>query len=97
MAFLWKALAAFAIGFLCNVLRVLFTRRAAAGLAAGAATYNTFMLAIGVYGTILYVGEPRLTWPLLAGCWLGTFVSVRIDQAAGPATFSKTTNTTKLP
>jgi hypothetical protein len=75
-----KAAIVFAVGFVASMLRVLFTRRAAEGHAAAAATYHTAISFSAAVGTILYVSEWRMIGPLLAGCWIGTFVAVRGDS-----------------
>jgi hypothetical protein len=74
-----KACIVFAVGVVASVLRVLFTRRAAEGRAASAATYHTAISLSAAVGTILYVSEWRMIGPLLAGCWLGTYFAVRRD------------------
>lgn len=74
-----KILVVFAVGLVAAMLRVLFTRRAAEGHAAAAATYHTAISFSAAVGTILYVNEWRMIPALLAGCWLGTYFAVRRD------------------
>lgn len=74
-----KALIVFAVGIIAAELRVLFTRRAAEGHAAAAATYHTAISLSAAVGTILYVSEWKMIPFLLLGCWLGTFDAVRRD------------------
>lgn len=80
MTWYWKTLVVFGVGVFAAVLRVLFTRRAAEGHAASAATYHSAISLSAAVGTILYVSEWKMIGPLLAGCWIGTYFAVRRDS-----------------
>lgn len=69
----------FGLGLGAAAVRVLFTRRTAEGRASSAAIYHTIISASAAFGTLLYVAHAQLVLPLLVGCWLGTYVSVRLD------------------
>lgn len=75
-----KVLAVFAAGVIASALRVFFTRRAAEGHAAAAATYHTAISFSAAVGTILYVNEWAMIPALLTGCWFGTYWAVRQDS-----------------
>ena len=73
------ALLVFLLGVVAAGIRVLFVRRSTSGDAAGAATYHTIISASAAYGTVLYVNANALILPLLAGCWLGTWATVKYE------------------
>lgn len=71
-----------ALGVVAAGIRVLFVQRTGQGKSASAATYHTIISASAAYGAILYVDSNVLVVPLLLGCWVGTYFTVRHAKRA---------------
>jgi hypothetical protein len=75
MAF--RGLVVFLLAFAYDALWAACVRRVQSGPAVAAANAAVLLSLIGCAGTIGYVHEHWLMVPYAAGCWLGTWWSVR--------------------
>jgi hypothetical protein len=73
----WRGLTVFLLALAYDYLWATCVRRVQAGTAVAAANTAVLLSVIGCVGTIGYVHEHWLVVPYAAGCWVGTWWSVK--------------------
>jgi uncharacterized protein YneF (UPF0154 family) len=73
----WVGIVVFVFYFFFDGLYVLYFKSVEKNLPARAATIGSIMYAINAYGVVSYSHDWRYVFFLIAGAWLGTYITVK--------------------
>ncbi len=80
----WETLFVFAATAVGDFLWVLYIRRTNSGAALSAAAFSSFLILLGALVIVTYIQNSWYLLPTVAGGFVGTFATVKMDSKKKP-------------